>query len=255
MSKEMENDLKLLWEKEAQLDMHGWNFDHLKGRWLNKEMPWDYRKIVLKYLKQDASLLDMATGGGELLLSFKHNTARTSATESWLPNIKVIKERLLPLGIKIYPTKTEEELPIKDDSVDFITNSHAAFNAASVYKKLHTGGFFITEQVGATNNFSLSRYLDESYTPPYPESTLLNSIINLKSAGFEILLAKQSFPELIFFDVGAVVYYATVIPWEFKNFNIDQCFDKLLSLQKLIDANQYISTNEDRFIIVARKRA
>ncbi|WP_311406890.1 class I SAM-dependent methyltransferase [Liquorilactobacillus uvarum] len=249
----MKDDLKLLWKKEAQLNMHGWNFDHLEGRWLSKETPWNYRQIVLKYLTQNANLLDMATGGGEMLLSFKHSSARTSVTESWLPNVEVVKERLLPLGIKVYPTKEEAELPVKDNSLDFITNSHAAFNAASVYRKLRTGGFFITEQVGATNNFSLSRYLDESYTPPYPENTLLNSIINLESVGFKILLAKQSFPELIFFDVGAVVYYATVIPWEFKEFNVDQCFDKLLKLQKLIDDKQYISTNEDRFIIVARK--
>lgn len=250
----MENDLKSLWKKEAQLSMHGWNFDHLEGRWLNKETPWDYRQIVLKYLPQNARLLDMATGGGEMLLSFKHSNTQTAVTESWLPNIKVAMERLLPLGIKVYPTKREDELPVKDDSLDFITNSHAAFNSALIYKKLRTGGFFVTEQVGATNNFSLSRYLDESYVPPYPENTLLNSVINLKSAGFKILLAKQSFPELVFLDVGAIVYYATVIPWEFKKFNVDQCFDKLLKLQELIDNKQHISTNEDRFIIVAKKK-
>lgn len=245
--------LKEIWKKEANLKMHGWDFSHLKGRWSNEKLPWDFRTTILKYLKNNDKLLDMATGGGELLLSFKHDDRLTAVTESWNPNIKLIQEKLTPRGIKVYPTKEETDLPVPDNSLDFISNSHGAFKPKLIYKKLHAGGLFVTEQVGATNNFSLSRYLDQKYIPAFPDNTLINSSVSFENEGFKILLAKQAFPELKFFDVGAIVYYASVIPWEFKSFSVDSSFEKLLKLQKIIDNQHYISTNEDRFLIVAQK--
>lgn len=60
-------------------------FSHLDGRWQNELLPWNYRKLVLSYLKSDMQLLDMGTGGGELLKTFHHPSNRTQVTEAWQP--------------------------------------------------------------------------------------------------------------------------------------------------------------------------
>jgi len=57
------------WEAEENFAFQGWDFSHLNGRWHSPEPPWDYKAIVKSYLKDTDILLDMGTGGGEVLLS------------------------------------------------------------------------------------------------------------------------------------------------------------------------------------------
>ncbi len=246
-------ELEKIWEREASLQMHGWDFKHLDGRWSNEHLPWDFHDLVKKYLTSKGRLLDMCTGGGELLLSYRHPASLTEVTESWEPNIEFLQKRLVPRGIKVHAVAGEEGLPVSNDSFSLITNSHGAFDPKTVHSKLKQGGYFITEQVGATNNFSLSRYLDPTYAPSFPDNTLLQAVTGLRDAGFKILFEQQAFPEMKFFDVGAVVYYAAVIPWEFHNFSVQSSFEKLVKLQKMIEQEKFITTNEDRFVIVAKK--
>jgi hypothetical protein len=68
------------------------------------------------------------------------------------------------------------------------------------------------------------------------------------------LKSDVSFSKMSFFDVGAVVYYATVIPWEFPNFDVRDNLSKLYELQNIIDQTGQIDTYEDRFLIVASKQ-
>lgn len=73
--------LKELWKKEEENSFKGWDFSHLKNRWIDEKLPWDYREILDKYLKPDYKLLDMGTGGGEFLLTLNHPYNNTSVTE------------------------------------------------------------------------------------------------------------------------------------------------------------------------------
>ncbi|WP_416353387.1 SAM-dependent methyltransferase [Agrilactobacillus fermenti] len=241
------------WEKEAAVGMQGWDFQHLAGRWSNSSLPWNYTATVLQYLKTTDRLLDMSTGGGELLQSFHHPNQLTTVTESWPPNIQLLQKTLASTGVHVLPTAHEADLPKTKQPFNVITNSHGTFEAQSLFQALAPGGYFITEQVGATNNFSLSRYLSPAYTPAYPDNTLLVAQTVLQNAGFKVLTAQQAYPELKFFDVGAIVYYATVIPWEFPDFSVTHCLEQLETLQDLIQSQGYIATNEDRFLIVAKK--
>lgn len=69
----------------------------------------------------------------------------------------------------------------------------------------------------------------------------------------QIQKQEMAFTRMSFFDVGAIVYYATVIPWEFPKFKVHDCLPQLKQLDKLIATQGSISTFEDRFMIVARK--
>jgi len=75
----------------------------------------------------------------------------------------------------------------------------------------------------------------------------------LKNKDFTILESNEYFPKLKFFDVGALVYYAKIIEWEFPNFTVDNCFKQLCELQLLIEQQGFIESIEHRFIIVAKK--
>lgn len=242
------------WKLEEKLGIKGWNFDHLDNRWFNEPLPWSYLKLVLKYLKPNMQLLDMGTGGGELLKKFNHPAKNTQVTEAWEPNIKLLKQTLAIEGVRVIENEHEADIPVADNSLDMITNSHAAFDAELVKQKLKQNGLFITQQVGALNNYSLSRYLDHNYQIVYPDNTLFNTVMTFEKLGFEIIYFAEYRPVMKFFDVGAIVYYASVIPWEFPDFSVENNLCELQNLAKIIHQFGSISTNEDRFIMIARKK-
>ena len=64
----------------------------------------------------------------------------------------------------------------------------------------------------------------------------------------------QSYTEYRFKDVGALVWYAKVIPWEFPDFSVDGCMPQLDVLDDLCEKQGYIPHTQHRFIIIARKR-
>jgi len=50
-----------------QQDFSGWDFSYLQGRWHGNNPSWDYRQIVFDRSRQIHSLLDLGTGGVEVL--------------------------------------------------------------------------------------------------------------------------------------------------------------------------------------------
>ncbi|MFT8930469.1 MAG: class I SAM-dependent methyltransferase [Sporolactobacillus sp.] len=244
--------LKELWYKEEQAFFQGWDFSHLEGRWQEEELPWNYRDCIQANLKDSDQLLDMGTGGGEFLLTLHHPYKNTSVTESWAPNIKLIQERLAPLGIRIFSVKKQTDIPCPDNCFDKIINQHTGYDSQAIKRTLRPNGLFITKQVGCYNNVDLSRFLIPTFKTQFPIMTLNQNVKQFKSAGFSVEKALECFPKLRFFDVGAIVYYAKIIEWEFPGFSVERCFDALYSLHQQIKKKGFIETHEHRFLIVAR---
>ncbi len=245
--------LKELWKKEEENSFKGWDFSHLKNRWIDEKLPWDYREILDKYLKPDYKLLDMGTGGGEFLLTLNHPYNNTSVTEMWEPNVKLCKEKLAPLGIDVKQVFNDSELPFEDNTFDMIINRHESFDIKEVRRILKPNGIFITQQVGGKNNEILSKALIKDFKPAFPEHTLDNNVKKFQENFFEVLYADEFFPYLRFKDVGALVFCAKIIEWEFPNFSVYNSFEELYKLNEEIKVKGYIESIEHRFITVCRK--
>ncbi len=84
--------------------------------------------------------------------------------------------------------------------------------------------------------------------------TLNQTVKRLEDVGFEIIYKNECFPKIKFFDLGAVVYFAKIIQWEFINFSVESALDKLEGLNKLLLKQGYIESTEHRFMIVAKKK-
>lgn len=130
---------------------------------------------------------------------------------------------------------------------------HGAFDPRQVYRVLKSGGYFITQQVGGENNNDLSRKLIGDFVPSYPEHTLQNNLKLLRSAGFAVEQARQCYPRLRFFDTGALVYYARIIPWEFPNFSVEGCFENLCRCQQELEQTGCIGSTQHRFLLDCTK--
>jgi hypothetical protein len=53
--------------------------------------------------------------------------------------------------------------------------------------------------------------------------------------------------------VGALVWFARIIQWEFPDFSVDRNLDRLLRAQMLLDREGVITGQIHRFILVAKK--
>lgn len=246
------NKLKELWKKEEEMNFEGWDFSYLDNRWEKEDLPWDYEEILRKYLKADYELLDMGTGGGEFLLSLNHPYGKTSVTESWEPNVKLCMEKLSPLGIGVCQVYIDSELQFEDNKFDLIINRHTSYNAEEVKRILKPNGIFITQQVGGKNNENLSKLLIKDFKPKHSDHDLNHILGGFEKNSFEIVYKNEYFPYSRFYDIGAIIYFAKIIQWEFPGFSVDNCFDELYKVNEKLKKKPFIEGNEHRFIIVAK---
>lgn len=249
------SELRRIWQaEEDQAHIHGWDFSHIRGRYdEERDLPWDYPAIVRQHLRPEARLLDYDTGGGEFLLSLGHPYDRTAATEGYPPNVALCKNTLLPLGIDFKACADPAAIPFPDGSFDLILNRHGDFCPAELYRLLKDGGVFITEQVGGDNDRDLVERVLPGTEKPYPHMNLTEQRAAFEAAGFRILRAEEAYRPILFYDVGAFVWFARIIQWEFPDFSVDRCFQELLAMQEEIERTGEIRGTIHRYLIAAGK--
>ena len=245
------DSLKKSWLEEEQYAFRGWDFSHIQSRWQHEPLDWDYKSIVFEHLHFTDQLLDMGTGGGEFLLSLGHPYENTAVTEAWQPNIQLCMENLAPLGIQVYPVQEDTPLLIADNSFDIVINRHESYDLHEVRRVLKPGGIFITQQVGGENCITLENRINLEM-PVHQPFSVKTELLKFQDCGFSIKYSNECFPELRFFDVGAIVFWAKIIEWSFPGFSVERNLDRLFSLQDDIDQNGFVSAQEHRFIIAAQ---
>ena len=248
-------DLIREWKNEESLAyIHGWDFSHIAGRYSEEDdLHWDYRKEILRHLKPEMKILDIDTGGGEFLLSLEHPYENTAATEGYSPNVDLCRRELVPLGVDFREWNGRGPLPFADGSFDIVINRHGDLDAAQIIRVLKPDGLFITQQVGAENDRELVELLCGETELPFPEQYLDLTVCKFWDAGFEILEAQECFRPIRFYDVGALVWFARIIQWEFPGFSVDTNLEGLMNAQRVLERDGYIEGRIHRFFLVARK--
>jgi len=196
----------------------------------------------------------MDTGGGERLLELqKHWPQRVVPTEDYAPNLKLAVERLTPLGVEIRQVRLtrQDPMPFDDGEFELVLNRHSAFNCEEVARILAPGGTFLTQQVqGLWAQDLLAAF---GAKPQWPDATLSNSVAGLEAAGLTIVVAQEWSGELVFSDVGAIVYYLKAVPWLVPGFSVDTHLDCLLGLQGRLERCGCLSFGARKYLIEARK--
>jgi SAM-dependent methyltransferase len=166
----------------------GWDFSSMSEA--RQSVPWEYREVVMRYLRPSDTVLDIGTGGGERLrdlagafgsglgIDVDPAMVRLATENSAMPNLsfRVGSDRL-------------ESVP---ETFDVIISRHAPFDGGAVAAHLRPGGYFITQQVGERNMACVKAALGQPPEPP--------AIHRQSFAGSELRLL--AFLE---YDVGYVV--------------------------------------------------
>ena len=241
-------------EEEAVAQIRGWDFSHIEGRYKEEtDFPWDYRAVIGQYLKPEQSLLDIDTGGGEFLLSLGHPFENTAATENYPPNVQLCRQTLSPLGVDFRQADGKGALPYPDARFDMVIDRHGDFNPQEIRRVLKKGGLFITQQVGAENDRALVELLCGQIPLPYPQQYADKAAEAFRNAGFAIVRKEECFRPIRFYDVGALVWFARIISWEFDSFSVDTHLPQLLHAQSILETRGYLEGTTHRFLLVAQK--
>jgi len=249
----LKEELLDLWREETRRPFAGWDFSYVygTGRMQTVSLPWSYASIVLPYIREAASLLDMGTGGGELLSLLQPFPEHTCATEGYVPNIEVAKKKLEPLGVNVVPLGDESSLPFRENEFEVIINRHEFYDPDEVRRILASNGSFITQQVGAGNDIEINTWLGAE-PPEEKEWNVEVAAKELEASGFQVLKKWEAFPMTRFYDIGAFVYYLTAIPWTVTDFSVEKYSEELLGLHERVLEEHYLEFRESRFLIIAR---
>ncbi|WP_028973928.1 class I SAM-dependent methyltransferase [Spirochaeta cellobiosiphila] len=242
------------WKREETRVFQGWDFSSIRNHMTEGELPWNYHALAKQLILPDSKILDMGTGGGEFLLSLNPYAGNTFATESYLPNFNYSQKKLNESGINLSYIEEDKPFPYSDNFFDVILNRHESYDVNELKRVLKTGGIFVSQQVGGKNNLDFSIWLlgkDPGITDH--SFNLSREVEKFESAGFTIIAKDEFFPVTSFTDVGAFVYFAKIIEWEFPGFTVNSYKDKLFELQKKILKNGYFELVEHRFMIKAMK--
>jgi SAM-dependent methyltransferase len=243
---------------EAESHMFaGWDFSYLEGRFVEGKPSWDYRSKVLDAVREVSTMLDIGTGGGELLASLSPLPRNTFATEPWEPNFEVARRRLEPLGARVIKVASENHLPFDSGYFELVIDRHEEFSSAEVYRILKPGGTFITQQVGGLNLDELFQLLQKPIhgrvTHPNPSLNLATISADLKAAGFRPVEGlEESFPSY-FYDVGAVIYLLKHAPWEIPDFDAKKYREPLAAMHRRITEEGKLKVTSSRLYVRAKK--
>jgi SAM-dependent methyltransferase len=208
--------LRAGWQEEEQGHHEGWDFSHLAGRTTDEDPPWDFEEECRAWLARSGHVLDMGTGGGERLSGLSDVLPEdTVATEGWPPNLPVARARLAGLSIPVAEYDADARpamaMPFPDGRFDLVMNRHESFDPAELIRVLRPGGVFLTQQVGG-DNFPEAHQLFGS-APRHPDITLDEVTRGLAAAGFRVEASASWSGTSRFHDIGALVSYFTLVPW------------------------------------------
>lgn len=251
-TKELYNKWK---QEEEKAKIIGWDFSYIEDRFHSDEdsLPWDYVEVIKRYMRDNHRILDIDTGGGEFLLSLGHPYQLTSATEGYPPSVELCRKELGSLGIDFHEMREYSRMPFSDSSFDIIINRHGSYDVGEIYRVLKPNGLFITQQVGEDNDRELVEMLLPDAPKLFSGHNLKSQVEVFKNTGFQILEQGEAFRPLAFYDTSALVWFVKIIEWEFVDFSVDRCFDKLLEVEKEIVHSGSVCGNIHRFYFVARK--
>jgi SAM-dependent methyltransferase len=237
----------------SHVPFEGWNFDVFRRRFVETEPSWEFSKLLRNHMRCSSSMLDLGTGGGEFLSSLAPLPPQTVATEAYGPNVPIARRRLAPLGVRVFDTTEsgDEPLPFTDGTFDLVVSRHESYAPAEVRRILVSGGIFVTQQVGGRDLEELNHALG---APPHTHRqwNLAAATEELERAGFEVLDGREELLPGTFYDIGAVVLYLRIIPWQIPGFDLAGYDDALRALHAMMESGAPLKINGHRFLITAR---
>ncbi len=237
---------KLL-EEALAAPFAGWDFSFLRGRRILEDAPWDYEQVAGRRVAASTAVLDLGTGGGEVLCELRPFPRMAVATESYPPNVKLAAATLRPCGVRVVHAddstqstlapETDRDnhrrrLPFRDGVFDLVLARNTAYAPAEAFRLLRPGGWLVSQ-----NGLPLRpgrKELSDHLGGPGPDWGTWGFLGPARQAGFDIIDYQEAEPATRYRDIGAVVYCLLHIPWIVTDFSLERYEARLRRIHEQI---------------------
>ena len=252
---------ELIAEGEAA-PTEGWDFSWFDGRATEERPRWGYSRLLAERIGRAEAVLDVETGGGEVLAGALrtaahhtggHRPAVLAATESWPPNLEIARRNLAPFGGVVAEVADDADLPFPAGSFDLVVSRHPVEVLWSeIARILRPGGTYLSQQIGAGTNRELYDFM-MGPQPVDPSRSAQVAYAEATAAGLDVVDLQEQALRVEFFDVAAVVHFLRKVVWTVPGFTVAGYREPLTRMHEHIRANGAFVCHAQRVLIEARK--
>lgn len=245
---------EVLIEEALNAPIDGWDFAWLEGRATEERPPWGYSRLAGLRAQEVSSLLDLQTGGGELLAGLPELPPLTVATEGWGPNVSRAAATLRPRNASVVQAD-DKTLPFGDGSFELVLSRHPILTWwDEMARVLAPGGRYLSQQVGPRSMVEVTEF----FMGPQADRASIRdpqlAATSAETAGLRTENLQTARLRATFSDVGAMVYFLRVVVWIVPDFSVEKYRDRLRSLHRLIQTDGPFVAHATRFLIEGTKR-
>ncbi len=238
----------------AAVPVDGWDFSWFDGRATEERPPWGYARLLSEHIAEARAVLDVQTGGGEVLAeAVRCSQPLLAATESWPPNLALARRALAPMHGIVVAAADEAALPFRDESFDLVVSRHPTVVVwPEIARVLVPGGVYFSQQIGPGSNRELTDFM----MGPQPVGTGRSPQVVVAAAalaGLEVVDVREQALRVEFFDVAAVVHFLRKVLWTVPDFTVAGYAGPLARMHEHIQATGSFVSHAQRFLIEARK--
>lgn len=247
---------ELIAEAEAA-PIEGWDFSWLDGRATEERPTWGYSGCVADRAARATRMLDLQSGGGELLAGLPQLPPVLVATEGYAPNVRFAASQLRSRGAHVVATGDERHaLPFPNGVFDLVTSRHPIDTWwDEIARVLARGGTYFSQQVGQGSVRELSEFMLGPLPPPSGRRDPGRARLAAEARGLVVEDLRSERLRVEFYDVGAVVYFLRLVIWLVPDFTVDSFRSRLRSLHEQIERDGMFVAHASRFLIEATKPA
>lgn len=261
----------------ASVPTDGWDFSWFEGRATEARPSWGYAVSMAERLGRASAVLDVQTGGGEVLdFAFSKAAAEatatspaepttdtpapnppllTIATEGWPPNVAKATALLRPRGVAVVAAAEDDPLPFADGAFDLVVSRHPVLpHWDEITRVLQPGGTYFAQHVGPGSVFELVEYFlgpqpDDVRSARHPDRERADA----EAAGLDVVGLRAERLRMEFHDIGAVVHFLRKVVWMVPGFTVEAYEPRLRELHERMQAEGPFVAHSSRHLFDARK--
>ncbi len=244
----------------AAVPTEGWDFSWFEGRATEERPSWGYARSAGERLAGAEAVLDVQTGGGEVL-DFALSRAEpgrpvlVAATEGGPPNVAKATALLRPRGVVVVAAPDDAPLPFADGAFDLVLSRHPVRPYwAEIARVLRPGGTYFAQHVGPGSAFELVEFFlgpqsQEARGGRDPERERADA----EAAGLEVAGLRAERLRMEFHDVAAVVHFLRKVVWMVPDFTVEAYEPRLRALHERIQKEGPFVAHSARHLFDVRK--
>ncbi|MEU6681535.1 methyltransferase domain-containing protein [Streptomyces sp. NPDC046832] len=272
----------------SSVPTEGWDFSWFEGRATEARPSWGYAVSMAERLGRARAVLDVQTGGGEVLDFALARVAGadtgepiragtgdaagadtrlttgapapkppllTLATEGWPPNVAKATALLRPRGVGVVAAAEDAPLPFADGAFDLVVSRHPVRPQwDEIARVLQPGGTYFAQHVGPSSVFELVEYFlgpqpDEVRGARHPDRERADA----EAAGLDVVGLRAQRLRMEFHDIGAVVHFLRKVVWMVPGFTVEAYEPQLRELHERIQTEGPFVAHSARHLFDVRK--